>query len=68
MIKNLSKSTLFLFMFVGISISGETHWGWCLARFVCLALWSVCFTNAYNKEKELIKRIEELEEIHKEKE
>ena len=68
MIKNLSWSTLFMVCLFIISTSGETHWGWYLARFVCAVLWTVCFGKAYDKEQELIKRIEELEEIYKEKE
>lgn len=69
MVRNLSWSTLFMVCLFIISTSGETtHWGWYLARFVCVVLWTICFENAYDKEQELIKRIEELEEIHKEKE
>lgn len=67
MIKKLSLSTLFMIIVIIIPIIGSDHWGWDLTQITCFILWFINFDKALKKEEELIKRIKELENIHKEK-
>jgi hypothetical protein len=46
----------------------DNHWGWLVVKIIFFVLYCNSLYKALDKEKEFLKRIEELEETHKEKE
>ena len=68
MVKNLFWSTLCMIGFFAIGLSDRTHWGWNIIQFIFLTIHWLSLDDALDKEKKLLKRIEELENIHKEQE
>lgn len=68
MIGNVIWFVLCLAMFLAIDFSGETHWVWKVIQYIFLTISWLSMDKALDKEKNILKRIEELENIHKEKE